>query len=164
MAERTLTIDCQVHAYERNKPERPWVGFLTGPDEVTGDDMIAAMDAVSVDGALLISPFALYAYDASYALEVYAQHPTKFGLIRPFDPNSETIDADVEEWTSTPGVVGARIMLANSDYEADHPGLNGILAAGGRRAGRRAGEHHGGGQAAVAAGAGAAQRRHADRD
>ena len=132
MAERTLTIDCQVHAYERNKPERPWAGFLTGPDEVTGDDMIAAMDAVGVDGALLISPFALYAYDASYALEVYAQHPTKFGLIRPFDPNSETIDADVEEWTSTPGVVGARIMLANSDYEADHPGLNGILAAGGR--------------------------------
>ena len=135
MAERTLTIDCQVHAYERNKPERPWVGFLTGPDEVTGDDMIAAMNAVGVDGALLISPFALYAYDASYALEVYAQHPTKFGLIRPFDPNSETIDADVEEWTSTPGVVGARIMLANSDYEADHPGLNGILAAGGRAGG-----------------------------
>ena len=79
MADRTLTIDCQVHAYERNKPERPWVGFLTGPDEVTGDDMIAAMDAVGVDGALLISPFVLYAYDASYALEVYAQHPTKFG-------------------------------------------------------------------------------------
>ena len=132
MATRTLTIDCQVHAYERNKPERPWVGFLTGPDEVTGDDMVAAMAAVGVDGAVLISPFSLYGYDASYALEVYAQHPTKFGLVRPFDPNSETIDADVEEWTSTPGVVGARIMLANLDYEADHPGLNGILAAGGR--------------------------------
>ena len=132
MADRALTIDCQVHAYERNRPERPWVGFLTGPDEVTGDDMIAAMAAVGVDGAILISPFSLYGYDASYALEVYARHPTKFGLVRPFDPNSETIDADMEEWTDTPGVVGARIMLANLDYEADHPGLNGILAAGGR--------------------------------
>ncbi len=127
-----LTIDCQVHAYQRNTPERPWVGFLTGPEEVTGDDMVAAMDAVGVDGAILISPFAIYGYDASYALEVYAQHPTKFGLVRPFDPNSETIDADVEQWTSTPGVVGCRIMLANNDYEADHPGLNAILAAGGR--------------------------------
>ena len=132
MATRPLTIDSQVHAYERNRPERPWVGFLTGPDEVTGDDMVAAMAAVGVDGALLISPFSLYGYDASYALEVYAKHPGKFGLIRPFDPNSETIDADMEEWTSTPGVVGARIMLANLDYGADHPGLNGILAAGGR--------------------------------
>ena len=127
-----LTIDCQVHAYQRNTPERPWEGFLTGPEEVTGDDMVAAMDAVGVDGAILISPFTIYGYDASYALEVYAQHPTKFGLVRPFDPNSDTIDADVEEWTSTPGVVGCRIMLTNNDYEADHPGLNAILAAGGR--------------------------------
>ena len=127
-----LTIDCQVHAYQRNTPERPWMGFLTGPEEVTGDDMVEAMAAVGVDGAILISPFVIYAYDASYALEVYAQHPTKFGLVRPFDPNSETIAADVEEWTSTPGVVGCRIMLSNNDYEADHPGLNAILAAGGR--------------------------------
>ena len=42
--------------------------------------MVAAMAAVGVDGAILISPFAIYAYDAGYALEVYAQHPTKFGL------------------------------------------------------------------------------------
>ena len=132
MATRTPTIDSQVHAYERNRPERPWVGFLTGPDEVTGDDMVAAMAAVRVDGALLISPFSLYAYEASYALEVYAQHPTKFGLIRPFDPDSETIDEDMAEWTSTTGVVGARIMLRDQPIEADHPGVNQILAAGGR--------------------------------
>ena len=30
------TIDAQVHAYERNRPERPWGGVLVGPDEVTG--------------------------------------------------------------------------------------------------------------------------------
>lgn len=32
-----MLIDSQVHAYERNHPGRPWAGFLTGPDEVTGD-------------------------------------------------------------------------------------------------------------------------------
>ena len=32
--------------------------------------MAAAMDAVGVDGALLISLFSMYRYDASYALEV----------------------------------------------------------------------------------------------
>ena len=132
MATGTLTIDSQVHAYERDRPERPWAGTLQGPAEVTGDDMVAAMDAVGVDGALLISPFTMYRYDASYALEVYAKHPTRFGLIRPFDPDSETIDEDIAQWTGTPGVVGARIMLSNQEYEADHPGLNAILAAGGR--------------------------------
>ena len=129
MATRTLTIDSQVHAYERNGPERPWLGFLTGPDEVTGDDMVAAMDEVGVDGALLISPFSLYGYDASYALEVYAKHPGRFGLIRPFDPESEAVADEIAEWTGTPGVVGVRVMLGAQPFEADHPGLNRIFAA-----------------------------------
>ena len=71
----TPTIDSQVHAYERDRPERPWRRTLPGPAEVTGDDMVAAMDAVGVDGALLVSPWTLYRFDASYALEVYAKHP-----------------------------------------------------------------------------------------
>ena len=44
------------------------------------------MDAHGVDGALLISPWSMYRYDASYALQVYAQHPGKFGIVKPFDP------------------------------------------------------------------------------
>ena len=132
MATRTPVVDVQVHAYERNSPERPWVGYLQGPDEVTGDDMVAAMDAVGVDGALLVSPYSMYGYDASYALDVYAQHPGKFALIRPFDPESESIDDEMAEWTGTPGVVGARIMLARMDFGGDHAGLNRIMAAGGR--------------------------------
>jgi L-fuconolactonase len=129
MATGTLTIDSQVHAYERNRPERPWVGFLTGPDEVTGDDMVAAMDAVDVAGALLVSPFSLYGYDASYILEVYAKHPGRFGLIKPFDPQSESVADEVAEWAATPGVVGARVMLASQPFEADDPGVNRIFAA-----------------------------------
>jgi len=37
-------LDSQVHAYERNHPSRPWFGTLYGPPEVTGDQMVAAMD------------------------------------------------------------------------------------------------------------------------
>ena len=130
LATPTPTIDSQVHAYERNRPERPWHGTLQGPDEVTGDDMVAAMDAVGVDGALLVSPFSMYRYDASYALEVYGKHPGRFGLIRPFDPQSESVADEVAEWARTPGVVGARVMLTAQPFEADDPGLNRILAAG----------------------------------
>ena len=68
-------IDSQVHAYERNHPGRPWQGTLVGPAEVTGDQMVAAMDAVGVDGAMLVSPFSMYRYDASYALEVCGEAP-----------------------------------------------------------------------------------------
>jgi len=130
MAMQTLTIDSTVHAYERNRPERPWRNFLQGPAEVTGDDMVAAMDAVGVDGALLVSPFTLYRYDASYALEVYAKHPGRFGLIKPFNPRSEAVAEEIAEWARTPGVVGARLMLTPRSGDADDPGLNRILAAG----------------------------------
>ena len=130
MVTQTTTIDSQVHAYERNSPERPWASIPPWPEEVNGDDMVAAMDAVGVDGALLISPFSMYRYDASYALEVYAKHPGRFGLIKPFDPQSEAVADEVAVWAATPGVVGARLMLTAQPFEADDPGINRILSAG----------------------------------
>ena len=127
----TLTIDSQVHAYERDRPERPWAGLLQGPAEVSGDDMVAAMKAVAVDGALLVSPWTMYRFDASYALEVYAKHPQRFGLIKPFEARVESIAEEIEEWATTPGAVGARIMIWDQmSPEPDDPGLNRILAAG----------------------------------
>ena len=101
---------------------------MQGPDEVTGDDMVAAMDAVGVDGALLVSPFSLYRYDASYALDVYAKHPDRFGLIKPFDPQSKSVADEIAEWTERPGVVGVRIMLTAQPFDADDPGLSRALA------------------------------------
>ncbi|MCY4128189.1 MAG: amidohydrolase family protein [Gammaproteobacteria bacterium] len=124
-------IDAQVHAYESDRPERPWIGFLHGPEEATGDQMVAAMDEVGVDGALLVSPYSMYRYDASYALEVHAKHPTRFGLIKPFDPHAEDVVEQVVNWSRLDGTVGARIMLPDPfAVEADDPGLNRILAAG----------------------------------
>ncbi|MGE0848183.1 MAG: amidohydrolase [Hyphomicrobiaceae bacterium] len=130
-----LTIDSQVHTYERNRPERPWAGFLHGPEEVTGDDMVAAMDAVGVDGALLISPYAMYRFDGSYALEVYAKHPGRFGLIKPFDTADPAVGEKIADWAAKDGTVGVRIML-NRDLPTDpaDPGINRVLAAGAKHA------------------------------
>src|SRR5262245_27191432 len=93
-----LTIDSQVHGYERNHPGRPWAAFLAGPPQVTGDDMVAAMDAVGVDGALLVSPFSLYRYDASYAIDVHAAHPGRFALIKPVDPTDVKVADTIAAW------------------------------------------------------------------
>ena len=48
MAVQTPTIDVQVHSYERDHPGRPWLGLLQGPDEVTGDEMVAAMERLAL--------------------------------------------------------------------------------------------------------------------
>src|SRR5438128_708112 len=43
-------IDSQVHAYEANTPKRPWHSIPNWPDHVTGDEMVAAVDADRVHG------------------------------------------------------------------------------------------------------------------
>jgi predicted TIM-barrel fold metal-dependent hydrolase len=98
-----VTIDAQVHAYERDHPGCPWAGVLAGPPEVTGDDMVAAMDAVGVDGAVLVSPFTMYGYDASYALAVHHQHPGQFGLVTPVDPTDPAVAETIAAWVATKG-------------------------------------------------------------
>jgi predicted TIM-barrel fold metal-dependent hydrolase len=129
-----LTLDAQVHCYERNHPGRPWVGHLQGPPEVTGDDMVKAMDAVGVDGAILVSPYSMYRYDASYALEVWKKHPTRFALVKPVDPTDPRVGDTIADWKATPGTVAIRIMLARGAAEdpAD-PGINRVLAEAARQ-------------------------------
>ena len=45
-------IDSQAHAYDANTPKPPWHSVPNWPDHVTGDEMVAAMDRVGVDGAI----------------------------------------------------------------------------------------------------------------
>lgn len=119
-----LTIDSQVHAYEANTPARPWHEVLDWPAHVTGDEMVAAMNRVGVDGAILVSAFALYRYDASYAVQVRQRHPSRFALVKPVDPDDPAVADVIADWRRTPGTVGVRILLYKEmGRGADHPGL-----------------------------------------
>lgn len=123
------TIDAQVHGYERNHPGRPWAATLHGPPEVTGDDMVKAMDAVGVDAAVLVSVFTMYRYDASYAISVHAKYPGRFALVKPVDPSDLKVSDTIADWKKTPGAVAIRIMM-NRDVSTDpaDPGVNRVLA------------------------------------
>jgi predicted TIM-barrel fold metal-dependent hydrolase len=103
---------------------------LPGPDAVTGDDMVAAMDAVGVDAALLVSPFTFYRYDASYALSAYADHPDRFRIIKPFDPADPAIGEQIEDWAAIDGTVGIRLMLmGDASQDPADPLINLALTA-----------------------------------
>jgi len=123
-------IDSQVHAYEANTPQRPWATIPNWPPHVTGDEMVEAMDKVGVDGAIMISPFATYRYDASYAEEVARRHPTRMAIVKPVDPDDEKVADVIAQWKETQGAVGIRIFLREEEKRAaDHPGLDRICKA-----------------------------------
>src|SRR5258707_14358638 len=104
-------LDSQVHCYEANTPKRPWHSVPNWPDHVTGDEMVAVMDKVGVDGAIFISAFSMDQYDASYAVEVQRAHPGRFALVKPVDPDDPTVADGIAEWEATTGPVGIRTMM-----------------------------------------------------
>jgi predicted TIM-barrel fold metal-dependent hydrolase len=110
-----MIIDSQIHAYAPNTPQRPWATNPAGwPASATGDEMVAAMDKVGVDGAIFVSAFSLYGYDASYAVEVQRAHPGRFAIVRPMNVNDPAAEDVVAEWKKTPGAVAVRVMIAAS--------------------------------------------------
>jgi predicted TIM-barrel fold metal-dependent hydrolase len=92
--------------------------------------MVRAMDAVGVDGAVLVSPFTMYRYDASYAIDVHAAHPGRFALIKPVDPADPAVADRIAQWAAQDGAVAVRVMMTRgvSSDPAD-PGINRVLAA-----------------------------------
>jgi L-fuconolactonase len=123
-------IDAQVHAYEANTPERPWDTVPNWPDHVTGDEMITAMDAVGVDGAIFVSSFSMYRYDASYAVEVQRAHPDRLAIVKPVDPDDPDVADVIADWKNTPGTVAIRIFMRKEERrDPDDPGLDRILRA-----------------------------------
>ena len=127
-------IDVQVHAYEHNHPARPWAGQLHGPESANGQEMVAAMNAVGVDAAIIVSTFNLYRYDPGYALEMYAAWPDRFRVVRPIDITDPAIEESVAEWARTKGAVGVRIMLRDElPSDPSDPRLNRAFAAAGKQ-------------------------------
>ena len=126
-------IDVQVHPYERDHPGRPWAGSAHGLESASGEEMVAAMDSVGVDGAIMVSSFNLYRYDPSYALSVYAAYPDRFRVVTPVDATDPNIDDVVARWAATKGAVGIRIILREGmPMDPADPGLNRAFAAAAR--------------------------------
>ncbi len=123
-------IDSQVHAYAANTPQRPWHTIPNWPAHVTGDEMVAAMDKVGVDGAIFVSPFVMYQFDSSYAVEVQRAHRGRFALVKPVDPNNPAVADVIADWKKTPGTVGIRIMMRKEvGRDPNDPGLDRITRA-----------------------------------
>jgi L-fuconolactonase len=123
-------IDSQVHAYEANTPKRPWHSVPNWPDHVTGDEMVAAMDKVGVDGAIFISAFSMYQYDASYAVDVAKAHPGRLAIVKPVNPDDPDVADVVADWKKMRGAVGIRIMLTKENKrDPNDPGLDRIARA-----------------------------------
>lgn len=99
----SMLIDTHVHAYAAPMPS-------LGEAEVTIEAVVAAMDRLAVDRAILVSAWGAYADDPRYAVEGYTKHPDRFRLVTPFDVRVADLEEKLERWSVTPGAVGMRLL------------------------------------------------------
>jgi L-fuconolactonase len=126
-----MIIDAQVHAYAANCAQYPWLHPNARPTlpEVTGQQLVAAMDAVGVDAAMLVSPWESYRDDTRYAEEVYRSHPGRFRLVAPIDPNGGGVTARIKHWAATPGAAAIRLLFIPGDGGRDQAAVDQAVAA-----------------------------------
>jgi predicted TIM-barrel fold metal-dependent hydrolase len=123
-----LTIDSQVHVFDRDRPDIPWAVKKTRLAHVDGEQMIKAMDAVGVDAAVIVSPFAVYRFDGRYAAEVAAAHPGRFAIVKPVHPADPALEDTIAEWAALDAAVGIRLFTEReATFDPDQPGVARML-------------------------------------
>jgi predicted TIM-barrel fold metal-dependent hydrolase len=111
-----VIIDAQVHPYGRRDPNSPGAGAPgAGPLEVNGDQLVAVMDELGIDGTICVSSWGDYHTDTTFAESVYRSHPNRIRLVAPVDTKVAGVAERVRAWGATPGAVGVRLL-----YRPEH--------------------------------------------
>jgi predicted TIM-barrel fold metal-dependent hydrolase len=129
-----MIIDSQVHAFDANQPDMPWTVASPWLLPVGGEGMVAAMAAVGVSGAIMVSPYAVYRFDRRYAHHLARTDPEHFGIVVPVDPQSPDVHEAIAEWKKVEGAVGVRMMFCDplGVDDPQDPNVNAALATAAR--------------------------------
>jgi predicted TIM-barrel fold metal-dependent hydrolase len=115
----TLPItDAQVHVFELDRTDRPWMGkggisspgTALRPDGFGGDDLIAEMDAVGVSRAVLVPP-SVVGFNNATCLEAAAKYPERLAVMGLFNPLRPEATSELETWLQQPGMLGVRMSF-----------------------------------------------------
>lgn len=81
-------------------------------DRCDVDELIAAMDAASVDAAVLVQPSGPYSFDNRYLVDAHARHPRRSAAICTLDIDAapERAALEIDELVRTSGVGGLRLF------------------------------------------------------
>jgi L-fuconolactonase len=97
-----FVVDAQLHA---------------APGHATAAELIAMMDAVGVNAALL-TQFSALGSDNSYILAIADAHPDRFGAVGMVDAQRPELDAQLAQWKQHPAGIGIRITIRSDEDTA----------------------------------------------
>lgn len=119
-----IITDSQVHIWRADTPERPWRKGIGAPGNRTTPldvpEVVVEMDAAGVNRAVLVPPV-LEDGRNDLALDAAAAYPDRFAVMGLFSLRTPRV-AELEQWRSTPGMLGIRLNLShvrNLDFLVD---------------------------------------------
>lgn len=105
--------DAQVHIITRHSPSRPWAagdGVLHGWREYGADKVLAEMDRVGVDRAVVV-PTSTEGDRNDTSLAAADAHPDRFAVMGRIDLADPASREALSTWRQTPGMLGIRLTF-----------------------------------------------------
>jgi len=108
-------VDCQVHIWAANTPERPWRGSgQKAPggrtEPFTKEDALREMDAAGVHRAILVPP-SMEGDRNDLALDAAKLHPDRFAVMGRVALDQPEDEALLPGWRKQPGMMGLRLTF-----------------------------------------------------
>ncbi|HEY7062559.1 MAG TPA: amidohydrolase family protein [Chloroflexota bacterium] len=90
---------------------------------VTAEQLLAAMDAAGVDGAVLVQASTAHGFDNRYTADSAAAHPERFAWVGTLDALAPETPDQLTRWVRERGLAGLRVFTAGSTIVGQAPGL-----------------------------------------
>ena len=109
---KRVIVDFQVHIWQGNTPEHPWVPGSTAqmPEPFTIEKLIAAMDEAGVDRAVIVPP-SWVGDRIDYALEAAKRYPQRLGVMGRLPLKTPQSPDELARWKAQPGMLGIRLTF-----------------------------------------------------
>ena len=110
--QKRMIVDSQVHIWQANTPEHPWVPGSTAqmPEPFTIEKLVASMDEAGVDRAVIVPP-SWVGDRIDYALEAAKRYPQRLGVMGRLPLKTPQSAEELTRWKAQPGVLGIRLTF-----------------------------------------------------
>jgi predicted TIM-barrel fold metal-dependent hydrolase len=114
-----LITDAQIHLWEPDRPERPWLKQLQRPPHrpngFSAEEILTEMDSVGVDRAVIVPP-TWVGDNNETVLEAAARHSTRLAVVGRFNPKAPDARAQLEGWLRQAHMLGVRATFHTRPY------------------------------------------------
>lgn len=110
--QKRMIVDAQVHIWQADAPDHPWVPGSKAqmPEPFTIEKLVAAMDEVGVDRAVIVPP-SWVGDRIDYALEAAKRYPHRLGVMGRLPLKIRMTAEELAGWKAQPGVLGIRLTF-----------------------------------------------------